>query len=52
VHGPEVCVKPEPEKVIVAPTEPEVGVNAIEGPMTVNDCETAGDPVVSVKVMK
>jgi len=44
-------VKPEPEKVIVAPTRPELELNITVGPTTVNDSDVEGDPKLSVKLM-
>jgi hypothetical protein len=47
-----VWVKPEPEKVIVDPTNPELELKVTVGPLTVNCCDTDGDPVVSAKIME
>jgi hypothetical protein len=52
LQDPAVCEKPEPEKVIVDPTEPEVELNVTVGPLTVNVTAIDGDPVVSAKVME
>ena len=50
VQDPVLCVKPEPEKVIVDPTKPELELKVTVGPPTVNGNDTAGDPDSSVKV--
>ena len=52
VQDPVLCVKPEPEKVIVDPTEPELELNVTVGVgvVTVNGNDIAGDPDSSVKV--
>lgn len=44
--------KPEPEKVIVVPTGPELELMATNGPFTVNCADVDGDPDWSTKVMK
>ena len=48
VQDPVLCVKPEPEKVIVDPTRPELELRETVGPFTVNGTDIDGDPVVSV----
>jgi hypothetical protein len=50
VQAPAVCVKPEPEKVMVEPMKPEVELNVTVCPPTVNDSDAVGNPVVSMKV--
>ena len=50
VQDPVLCVKPEPEKVIVDPTKPEPELNVTVGPFTVNGNDIDGDPDSSVKI--
>jgi hypothetical protein len=52
VQDPVACVKPEPEKVIVAPIEPELGLNVTVAAFTINGTDVVGVPITSVKVMK
>ena len=45
-------MKPEPEKVMVAPTGPVLELKVTVAPMTVNEAKVDGNPVLSVKAME